>query len=310
MRGLDLPALPRQSGAYRWFYLDVAAGDVTCVIIFMVGSVFSPRYSAGWARGATPLEHCAVNVALYRHGERIAWALTEYPHAVQEGAHTLRIGRSRLHYDVQGRVEVDVVERTAPWGRPLCVRAQLTPQAPPLEAVTLVEGTSHRWRPLAPRAEIFLEAQWGNAKRFCATQGRGYHDTNWGEEPLGRSVPGWQWARSHAEDATTIWYLPPGPQAFEVTASDRGTTLVRHPSETPAAAQMLTRWGLKVPRVLRMGSVLCAPAALLESSPFYARLEASTPGVHALAEVADFRRFHSPFIRWMAHFRTRVESAA
>jgi carotenoid 1,2-hydratase len=26
-----------------------------------------------------------------------------------------------------------------------------------------------------------------------------------------------------------------------------------------------------------------------------------------LGEVADFRRFHSPLIRWMAHFRTRVE---
>jgi carotenoid 1,2-hydratase len=25
--------------------------------------------------------------------------------------------------------------------------------------------------------------------------------------------------------------------------------------------------------------------------------------------VADFRRFHSPLIRWMAHFRTRVEVA-
>jgi carotenoid 1,2-hydratase len=33
-------------------------------------------------------------------------------------------------------------------------------------------------------------------------------------------------------------------------------------------------------------------------------------GFHALGEVADFRRFHSPLIRWMARFRMRVEPAA
>ena len=32
-------------------------------------------------------------------------------------------------------------------------------------------------------------------------------------------------------------------------------------------------------------------------------------GLDTLGEVADFRRFHSPLIRWMAHFRTRVEGA-
>lgn len=47
----------------------------------------------------------------------------------------------------------------------------------------------------------------------------------------------------------------------------------------------------------------------LESSPFYARLEGAGDGFHALGEVADFRRFHSPLIRWMARFRMRVEPA-
>ena len=45
--------------------------------------------------------------------------------------------------------------------------------------------------------------------------------------------------------------------------------------------------------------------ALLESSPFYARLEAQSDEAQAIGEVADFARFHSPTIRWMANFRTR-----
>lgn len=30
---------------YRWLYLDVTSGDVTVVVIFMLGAPFSPRYS-------------------------------------------------------------------------------------------------------------------------------------------------------------------------------------------------------------------------------------------------------------------------
>ena len=40
---------------------------------------------------------------------------------------------------------------------------------------------------------------------------------------------------------------------------------------------------------------------------FYAYRKARRDGLDVMGEVADFRRFHSPFIRWMAHFRTRVE---
>jgi carotenoid 1,2-hydratase len=49
---------------------------------------------------------------------------------------------------------------------------------------------------------------------------------------------------------------------------------------------------------------------LVESSPFYARQVARSGELHAIGEVADFRRFRSPLVRWMAHFRTRVERAA
>ena len=56
--------LPRQSGAYRWYYFDVTAGDFTAVFIFMIGSIFSARYSAGLKRGALPTAHSAVNFAI------------------------------------------------------------------------------------------------------------------------------------------------------------------------------------------------------------------------------------------------------
>ena len=53
-----------------------------------------------------------------------------------------------------------------------------------------------------------------------------------------------------------------------------------------------------------------AEPRLLESSPFYARLEAREGDVHALAESGDFARFHSPLVRWMADFRTHRDFVA
>ena len=83
---------PVPAGGYAWWYIDAISDDGNhgLTLIAFVGSVFSPYYA--WARrragpaGADPLNHCAVNVALYgRSGSR--WAT--YPRA--------RLSRRRAH---------------------------------------------------------------------------------------------------------------------------------------------------------------------------------------------------------------------
>jgi carotenoid 1,2-hydratase len=69
-------------------------------------------------------------------------------------------------------------------------------------------------------------------------------------------------------------------------------------------------WGLALPTDIGAGGVAVPARRLLESSPFYARQETHAGGLHALGESADFRRFRSPLIRWMAYFRMRTERAA
>lgn len=300
-----LPLLPHLPGAYRWFYADVAAGDVSCVCIFMLGSLFSPRYSVAAQRGGRPLEHCAVNFALYRGGVRQLWVLSEYPHArLEVGGSALAIGRSRLELLEGGRVRMDVDERTAPWGRPVRARLELEPLTPQGDVVRLVDALPHYWQPLAPRARAALEVEGVLARR----EGLGYHDTNHGDEPLGRRLQGWRWVRTHLDDATVVDYrLPDGTLPVRVTARAGEVACERRPAQGEGQ-DTLTAWGLRVPARLEGQRLRLAPR-LLESSPFYARVEARGPGADALGEVADFRRFHSPFIRWMAHFRTRVERA-
>jgi carotenoid 1,2-hydratase len=305
-----LPALPDTAGAYRWFYADVTAGGYSAVCIFMLGSLFSPRYSVGAPRGALPLRHCAVNFALYHHGSRRRWVLSEYAQAsVREAGRELRIGRSRLEYTPDGQVCMEVDERCAPFGGAVRARLVLQPEVPSAEQVQLVPDVPHYWRALAPRAKAWLEVD----SEGVRAEGRGYHDTNHGEELLGARLPGWHWARLHGPEETVVEYhLPGGVAPWRVTAGSRGTSCERWPVRAEPRRTSVTGWGLRVPERLVAGPAMAAAARprLLESSPFYARLEERHDELDVMGEVADFRRFHSPFIRWMAHFRTRVERQA
>lgn len=281
MSSFQLPTVP---GSYRWYYLDLTAGDFTAVVIFMIGSIFSPRYSK---RRGDPRHHAAVNFALYERGARRHWVLSEYQ-GVESDQDTLKIGSSTLRAKPDGGVVASLDETTAIWGQPLQARLELTPEGPGHAPIRLVEGLEHWWQPIAPRARATLSMS------DLKLEGRGYHDGNHGDVPLGDDLRGWEWERSHTADSTTITYRPwQSATAWQVEVGENSLA-VTQPALPPTPSSR-TLWGLPVRRGSR----------LLESSPFYARLEA---GKESLGEVADFRRFHSPWIRWMAGLRTRVAS--
>ncbi len=75
--------------------------------------MFSPYYAWSRRRGrGDPLQHCAVNVALY--GRPKGWAMTERGRsAVWRDATQLRIGPSLLHWDGTC-LTIDIAEVTAP----------------------------------------------------------------------------------------------------------------------------------------------------------------------------------------------------
>ena len=296
-----LAPLPDRPGAYRWYYADVACGEVSAVAIFLIGSLFSPRYAS--SSRALPTEHCAVNFALYVGGRRRQWVLSEYRGATQAGEE-LSIGRSLLRLKQDGSVEIQVRERRAPFGAETRAELLLRPTAPGLGPVALVPEGSHIWEPRAPRCAAVLRLPLLGQ----VLEGHGYLDANAGEAPLGSALPAWSWTRVHAPDRTAIDFRLPAGQRITVRTGAGGTALGR--DAAPATEARRTRWGLPVPRTLRAGGLEVARPELVESSPFYARQVARTAELHAIGEVADFRRFRSPLVRWMAHLRTRVERTA
>lgn len=297
----DLLHLPSRSGAYRWFYVDVTAGDFTAVCIFMVGAVFSPRYSVAMGRGGRPLEHSAVNFALYEKGARRRWVFSEYETARVVGR-TLHIGHSQLELRPDGGLRAHVIDKTAPWGTPTEATLELAAQCPTGPKLALVEGQPHWWQPLAPMARGTVTSP----DPELTMTGDGYHDTNHGHEPLGPTLAGWRWTRVHQAGETWVDYEPFGAApALRVRATEAHVDVGR--AIRPPGALSRTAWGLSVPRRLAAGDIeLPASPTLLETSPFYARLESRSASAHALGEVANFKRFHRPHIRWMAHFRSRT----
>jgi carotenoid 1,2-hydratase len=200
-------------------------------------------------------------------------------------------------------VEIDLRERLAPFGPETRAEMVLRPTAPGVGAVPLLPDGSHTWEPRAPRCEAELRLPLLGQ----SLQGHGYHDANAGDAPLGSSLPSWSWTRVHAPDRTAIDFRLPAGERITLRTGTEGSSLAR--DQMPSPNETSTSWGLRVPRTLSAGGLEVPAPDLVESSPFYARQVARAGELHAIGEVADFRRFRSPLVRWMARFRTRVERA-
>jgi carotenoid 1,2-hydratase len=298
--------LPNESGAYRWYYADAKVGQYTAVVIFMVGSIFSARYSQSAKRGGRPREHAAVNFALYDRGAPYRWVLTEYQSvSVEADGLGLRIGRSTFRYE-GGGVTFHIKDQTTPfmateWGQPTEAVLRLMPVGPSGHEVQLVEGMPHFWRPIWARCTATLSLP----GQDLTVSGDGYHDGNHGAVPLGSDLSGWEWVRTVTPTRTDVVYRPwQGGLGWRVRVTEADIDQVRGAVAAPPLTR--TGWGLRVPSTLLEGQT----PALLESSPFYARLEAQAASAHAVGEVADFRKFHSPTVRWMSNFKTRLGGAS
>ena len=100
-RGPDFSQVVPANG-YAWWYVDALSDDGQngITIIAFIGSVFSPYYAFARRKGpADPLNHCAINVAVYRKGGN-RWAMTERPRgAVSRTIDTFAVGPSHLSWD-------------------------------------------------------------------------------------------------------------------------------------------------------------------------------------------------------------------
>ena len=291
---------------YAWWYLDAISDDHAhgLTVIAFIGSVFSPYYARARRRGTgvDPLDHCAINVALYRRGGGGRWSMTERGRGqVERDATTLRIGPSGLRW-VGNMLRIDIDERGMPW--PSRLRGCIELQAPRRFGHGVELAPRHRWGPVAPAARVEVDlagARWAGAA---------YLDSNQGDEPLERAFRRWDWSRAHlADGASAVLYdvepLAGAPVRIGLRFGTDGT--VRPIEEAPERIALPpTLW--RVPRFAH--SDAGHPARVLETftdAPFYARsmIEARWCGepVVAMHESLSLARFDTRWVQAMLPFR-------
>jgi carotenoid 1,2-hydratase len=292
-------------GGYVWWYVDALSDDGVhgLTMIAFIGSVFSPYYA--WSNWADPLQHCAINVALYRldgHGGR--WAMTERgSKAVTRTPDFFQVGPSSLRWR-DGCLEACIEEITMPIPSRLRGKIRVTPSVMPSAHIELSARGQHVWQPLAPRAHIELD--------FTAPQlswrGTGYFDTNRGNEPLERAFETWHWGRAHVGDGAQLFYdvnrRDKSQSRFALAIDATGAlTQIQNP---PAADLTPSFWGVG----RKAWSDNAAPVRViktLEDAPFYARSALVTQlggqQLTMMHESLDLNRLKNPIVRAMLPFR-------
>jgi carotenoid 1,2-hydratase len=270
-------------------------------IIAFVGSVFSPYYT--WSGRADPLDHCAVNVALYRPGGG-RWAMTERrAAAVRRDGASLWVGPSGLTWE-GGTLTVRFDEITAPIPSRLRGEVRLRPRAVNREAFVLDKAGRHVWRPIAPRADVEVSLR----DPAGGWRGEGYFDTNAGGEPLEAAFRAWDWSRAHAATDTLLFY-----DVERRDGGQAGLALRARPDGALAAIEPPPRAPLP-PTFWRVHGHVRAEAAhpprirrILEDTPFYSRtaLIGRHDGEPAeiVHESLSLDRLRSPIVRAMLPFR-------
>lgn len=252
---------------------------------------------------ADPLEHCAINVAIYGSGSR--WVLSEYgPAMVERTADRFGVGGSSMAWEGDCLV-VRFDERTAVFGQRVAGVVRLHPSAIPAERVVLDGKGHHAWWAVAPHARV--EARL--SQPGLVFRGSGYHDANCGDEPLEAAFRAWHWSRASTVDRTGVLY---DARRVDGSALEMGRMFRADGRCEPLAAPRRvdlgrSRWLL--PRITRTDGAPARVLRTLEDTPFYARsaVETSLAGVKmtAVHESLSLERFSSPVVQTMLPFRIR-----
>ena len=265
-----------------------------------MGSVFSPYYA--WAGRRNPLDHCAVNVALY--GPRGAvWAMTERKHsAVSLSRDAFQIGRSRAVWR-DGALSLEIDERTAPIPRRVRGRIEVRAESLNPRAFRLDEAGGHWWRPLMPP-----RACRGRHGRALASLERGRLFRPERRRRAARTrLLRWTWSRAATKRGAAILYdAQPRrgePLSLALKFDDRGGFETCAPP--PAAALPRTGWGLT--RATRADDGRATLLRSFENTPFYARglvgHRLFGEPLESVHESLSLDRFAHPVVRLMLPFR-------
>lgn len=292
------------NNGYAWWYVDALSddGNEGVTIIAFVGSVFSPYYALARRKGsADPLNHCAINVALYRRGGK-RWTMTERGRGVvKRSAKSFTIGPSHLSWDGSA-LTIRIDEISAPVPERIRGTVRVLPTALTSEAFTLNPDGNHRWWPIAPCARVEVAMD----RPSLRWQGDGYLDMNTGDVPIEQGFRDWEWSRGAVRDGAAILYEA---ERRDGSRTDLALTFDRNghmQSFAPPNLVTLPKSRWRITRRVR-SEESAQLVRTLEDAPFYARSVVSTrllgKPTLLMHESLSLDRFRRPVVQAMLPFR-------
>ena len=299
--GFDQPVA---KNGYAWWYVDALSddGESGITIIAFIGSVFSPYYAFARRQGSVdPLNHCAINAAIYRKGSN-RWAMTERPRAaVSCTTNAFTVGPSHLSWDGKS-LTIHIDEIAVPFPKRIRGTVRVVPTAITQQAFTLSENGHHRWWPIAPCARVQVTLD----QPHLRWQGDGYLDMNRGDAPLEHGFADWQWARGAMQDGAIVLYEAQRRDGSRIDLAMTFDSQGKMQTFEPPPAVELGRTGWRVNRSVRSDD-RANVVKTLEDAPFYARSVVSTKllgkPVTLMHESLSLDRFKMPVVQAMLPFR-------
>ncbi|MET0678052.1 MAG: hydratase [Bradyrhizobium sp.] len=264
--------------------------------------MFSPYYAFARRSGpADPLNHCAINVAIYRKGGN-RWAMTERPRgAVGHTVDTFAVGPSHLAWDGKA-LTISLEEISVPIPGRIRGTIRVVPTAITRQTFTLNEYGNHVWWPIAPCARVQVTLD----RPHLRWQGDGYFDMNRGDAPLEHGFVDWQWARGAMRDRAVVMYDAKRRDGSRIDLAMTFDPDGRMQTFDPPPSVQLRRTGWRVGRSARSEGT-AGVIRTLEDAPFYARSVVSAQllgePVTLMHESLSLDRFAMPVVQAMLPFR-------
>lgn len=283
------PNTNRQNGSYEWWYFDAQSEDATYsfVIIFYQNNPFSTRYAQNADDPEYSKLHPAVSISIYHKSNPIYYSFLEFDEnefAWDEVEKKLTIENHILKYLVIGdsiKLELSL-DQELPSGHSL--KGTITGKGKKASRNLIFSESSdrHVWNLLLPAMKVNtdLTITGKRGEERVAFDGSGYHDHNWGCEPMKESFKDWYWGRFHFNEFTLVYYLMQKhrDQQFEGWLFDRENQVVQAYFRE-ADLQYFTRnlFGLKSARKIELESgqvtVNIQANSKIDDGPFYQRFK-------------------------------------
>lgn len=265
------------------------------------GSVFSPYYA--WSGRDNPLNHCAMNVALYGDGPNL-WAMTERTQgSVARDKNSCAIGPSSVRW-TGSELVFDLNEISNPLPRRIRGRVRLVPEVITTRHFALDTHKRHAWWPIAPRAHIEVELE----RPGVSWSGSGYLDMNAGDEPLEEGFEKWDWSRADLETGAAVLYDATRKDGSAKTLSlkfDRTGSAEEFVPPKRQALRTTPIW--RITRQTHAEDDAAGIVKTLEDTPFYARSLLTTrlfgETTTAMHESLSLNRFEKPWVKGLLPFR-------